>query len=975
MSELAQPLRHVLSKTGYLKTDGRPAASTVSVCAGDEPRRGTLNPDVRWRNANLNVYFKYAENPTNEVVGAWQQEVWNEGSVPLLWVVEPRQTTLYNGFAVPQGASAPAKSRLDTFGHDGAAVTASTNATPLDLSELNVRAGRLSMETGNFWRNERRVNRKHAVDARLLRDMESLERSLRRGGLPANQAQGLIGRAIFAQYLVDRGVITEQHLLREYDTDGLHNVLANPQHAERLFRWLTDRFNGDMFPSSSLVPGARSLKDLATFLKGEMSGQGSLFPYRFELIPVELISAIYEQFVHSADADSAENLDVHYTPLAAVSLILDEVMQGISGDESVLDITCGSGVFLVEALRRLVEAKQARCGERTRPMVRQALDEQVFGVDKSAAAIQVAAFSLYLAALELDPDPNDAEGLEFAPLVGKTLHIADARKIDLRRKFDIIVGNPPWSYRGRAGTAARRYQGGNEAKSPRGVSFDFAKRAREFAGEDARLGMVLSATPFFAESATGRLAAQELVQSLSPLTLIDLSSQKWMFRKARMPAMGLVARYRPDQDQREMALVRVPWSMAGQNGHALDVSASDIQMLHLASWRRNPSLFKSSFVGRLHDHLLLEELFEGQRPLKDRLAAIGTALHLGWTRGSQGEDTAFLSGLPFLEGNLRRFSVQKNLPLFDEQGAERPRDRSIYKAPLLIVQENMRQSPRPVAAVADEDVVYTKSYFGIPLPAEHGWHLADLLAGILSSAFAAWYLYMSGPDLGLWKSRVKIGTAKTIPTPDLMPAAASESGRRLVDVVRNLRHKVHGDPSEDDYRELDDAVSELYGFGESERIVIRDGLLRARWQWKEGQLESVAPVNLDQLVEYATAFVSKFDPWFRAANQRRLHAEVYEAAASESLRVVRFLLESHPPPSDVRTITPNVPTSQVLAEACNRLNASSALDELARNGEIRFANGREIVIAKPSARRHWLAVDAFADARLVLEESFRSGAA
>ena len=46
---------------------------------------------------------------------------------------------------------------------------------------------------------------------------------------------------------------------------------------------------------------------------------------------------------------------VFYTPLAAVSLVLDEVCDGLTGDETVLDLSCGSGVFLIEALRRLAD--------------------------------------------------------------------------------------------------------------------------------------------------------------------------------------------------------------------------------------------------------------------------------------------------------------------------------------------------------------------------------------------------------------------------------------------------------------------------------------------------------------------------------------------------------------------------------------------------------------------------------------------
>ena len=378
MSELDPRLCQVLRETAYFGPNG-PAASTVTICNGTEPRRGTLDPDVRWDHANLTAYFKFKQNPAPEVVGTWQREVWNKGSVPLLWIVEPHQTTLYNGFATPEG---PVNARqLDTFTNDVPTREALMVPPRLGLPELNARAGRLSMETGRFWQEEGRVNRKHAVDARLLHDMALLESELRGDGLSTERAQGLIGRTIFAQYLVDRGIITKQRLRRDYGTDGLPGVLEDRSAAERLFRWLSDRFNGDMFPSTGVMPATAHLKHVAAFLKGEATGQGSLFPYRFDLIPVELISAIYEQFVHSADGgETNPRADgVYYTPLAAVSLILDQVMKGITGKETVLDITCGSGVFLVEALRRLVEARVGS-GKPTRRVIREVLYKQIYGV-------------------------------------------------------------------------------------------------------------------------------------------------------------------------------------------------------------------------------------------------------------------------------------------------------------------------------------------------------------------------------------------------------------------------------------------------------------------------------------------------------------------------------------------------------------------------------------------------------------------
>ena len=146
-----------------------------------------------------------------------------------------------------------------------------------------------------------------------------------------------------------------------------------------------------MFPASMPVSRLRlkHFARVADFLEAinPETGQTSLFPYQFDVIPVELISSIYEQFAHSSSKEniefggqsisgsSAKKLAVHYTRLPLVSLVLDEVMNGVSGNETVLDLTCGSGVFLVEALRRLVMLKSN--GKPTRQNIRETLYEQV----------------------------------------------------------------------------------------------------------------------------------------------------------------------------------------------------------------------------------------------------------------------------------------------------------------------------------------------------------------------------------------------------------------------------------------------------------------------------------------------------------------------------------------------------------------------------------------------------------------------
>jgi hypothetical protein len=225
-------------------------------------------------------------------VAAWRQEIWNEGFAPLLWVVSPRKIDLYNGFGRPRTEGDAEANRLRTF-----------ETIEQELRELDELAGRFAMETGQFWLRTHTVNRKTSVDQQLLSDLAALERDLVTEGLDRASAQGLIGRSIFTQYLIDRKIVPQRRLLRHCGQRTLSTALRVPSSADALFGWLQDVFNGDMFPASMTRQRIRQqhFARVADFLEAldSQTGQRSLFPYQFDIIPVELISSIYEQFVHS----------------------------------------------------------------------------------------------------------------------------------------------------------------------------------------------------------------------------------------------------------------------------------------------------------------------------------------------------------------------------------------------------------------------------------------------------------------------------------------------------------------------------------------------------------------------------------------------------------------------------------------------------------------------------------------------------
>ena len=977
-----QPLLNVLEATGYL-ANGEPATPGVHLgeVARGKCRTREFSPDAMWRSdSELTVYFKEEQTtPPDDRVAVWHQEIWNLGSAPLLWVVSPEQIDIYNGFGRPTKAGDATEHRLRTF-----------RRIESELNRLDTFAGRFAMETGQFWNQEKKVNRKTSVDRQLLSDLAAVERDLIKKNLDRSAAQALIGRSIFTQYLIDRRIVTTEFLKLEFGYDTLAGVLRGHSTTEKLFEWLEQTFNGDMFsPMDSSSQARDHLRRVADFLEATdpETGQGMLFPYQFDMIPVELISRIYEQFAHSnlSSDDIWPGHDVHYTKLSLVSLVLDEIMEGLTGKEVVLDMACGSGVFLIEALRKLVALRSGSERPR-RDVIRSTLRRQIYGVDISEAAIRVAAFSLYLAALELDPDPQPPEVLKFERLIGKTLVVGDAWNVektpegkaclieDGRPKiFDVIVGNPPWSYGGRSSRAERRTQG-DRLLAPRGDSLNFVTRVMDFSSDKTRFGLVLSGVQFFNRSRTGEAALRNIIEKLSPVTLVNLSYHlQWLFPRSNLPAIVLIAKRLPS-DHTGITAVQIPWSAVGPQTHTFELSHDDIVAVPLADWQRRPEILKASFFGLRRDLALLERLITKHASLCERLKELGTKLRSGLKIGNRSRDAKFLFGFPLLnKHDLRPLSIPGNLDPYAIERAEWPRERDIYRAPLLLVREFLleQNEGRLETAVSERNVVFTDAYFGAALPARQ-IRSGHLLAGILSSSLASWFVLMTGSSFGVHIRRILLRDIEQLPVPDLEIASHSEAGRRLTQLVKKLHRSP---PNGNDWQALDEAVFDLYGLSDADRLVARDGLFRAKWQWKSGRLESAAAADADpHVLAYAKAFLAAIDVWLSAANRCHMRAEVLDLPSSAPLRVVRFVLEKHPGPSVAEIVEPGGELPVILRSIGERLELPPG-SSVAGKRVLRAYGPDEVVVVKPAARRHWMGVSALEDADAVIAESLTGRAA
>lgn len=240
------------------------------------------------------------------------------------------------------------------------------------------------------------------VDHHLLNNLGAAVQLLREQGLSRDAAQYLIGQVFFVSYLEHRGVLSKVY--REHHGVGVLSELVAAQDRKgliALFKQLKVDFNGDFLdPKVAKEAGWASLSTpafdvLSRFLQrvNLQTGQASLWNYDFRFIPVELLSGIYETFL----GEEKDELGAFYTPRHLAQLTVDMAFEGVvdPSQETVFDGTCGSGILLTTAFRRMLGHAQAARGEPLNLVERIALlKSRIFGSDVSEPACRVSAFSL-----------------------------------------------------------------------------------------------------------------------------------------------------------------------------------------------------------------------------------------------------------------------------------------------------------------------------------------------------------------------------------------------------------------------------------------------------------------------------------------------------------------------------------------------------------------------------------------------------
>ena len=716
------------------------------------------------------------------------RRVWNQDIVPFLILVSPYGIRVYSGFDYADTA-APEKRMLD--------IAHSIHEALGKFQDFQAE----SIDNGNLWETwGNRIRPENRVDWKLLGELELLGKWLINHELDSRSANALVGKYVFLRYLKDRDILSPRRLAewnipeqaifgREANLKGFQAV------NERLKGWL----NGDIFSIDSFhsVTEGHIQKTAAVFNGDEVSGQMHLGfkAYDFSYIPLETLSVIYEQFLHAESLgkgkSKAEEKGAYYTPVHLVNFMLDELegRHPLGADGTVLDPACGSGAFLVQAYRRMIEQALFERGQLRPVELRELLTRRVFGIDKDPDACQVAGLSLALTLLDY-VDPPDLggryKGFKLPELQNKNILCGDFFDPDIRtsdKGFNWIASNPPWQETKQK--PALEWMKKHKKDFPVGrnqLAEAFAWKVLDHVPKDGAVGMLMPAMSLFKSASVGfRRNFFSNTDTWAVVNFSNLSSVLFAGR-AQVPAASLF--YAPlSEAADEMITVFSPFRITqpatrgkgNTESWTVTVNGTELRRVRKSEAAMGEALtWKLALWGTPRDGRLLERISDRFSTLAQFAQKYELAIHQGIEiRCHTDKDTVpvpelagkkrlLIKKLP-QETRLYAFPPEALGPIPEEEGYTRKgRDKlplQVSRPPHVIVDESRR-----FAVFSNEFIAVPARKIGIAGAAESK-NLLKTLAFYVVSDFARYFEFFLAAQIGVQKSISNLATLKSLPTP------------------------------------------------------------------------------------------------------------------------------------------------------------------------------------------------------------------
>ncbi len=759
------------------------------------------------------VYVCHAE--TEADASKIHRLVWNQNVSPFVLVSTPRSFRVYAGFNYETGSAD--RPLVD--------ILRDTSDVLDHLRDFTADA----INQGRVWRERAsQITAQNRVDRRLLFSLKRLSDRLVAGDDSRGRtiAHTLIGKYVYLSYLRHREILSDERFadagVRPEDVLGRNPTLkALYEIEEYLGGWL----NGGVFPLPKKGLSREHVRLVARTFRGDDPDTDQMHldfaAFDFVHIPVETLSAVYQQFLHAGGKGREKG--AFYTPSHLVNLMLDELeaKKPLVEGTTVFDAACGSAAFLVQCYRRLIERELAKDPtQNIRPAkLREILTKHIFGVEVDEDACNVAQLSLTLTLLDYvdPPDLTKSNGFKLPLLRDENIfhcengffdENSEWAKSKPKHGYHLIVGNPPWKQLDPKKLThpedrhAYEWIGQHKDVYPVDnyqLAEAFIWKASEILAPDGQAGLVMPASTLFAKQ--GDRFRARLFGKIDLWCAINLANvRRYLFEGAINPAVCLFFGLK-DQDQQVPDSIPVyspfaveqilPRGSAGRVGRDKDIwqfvinecVIRDVSAGEIATGSNLP--WKLAMWGTPRDRRLLHRISERFPSLDSFLESHELTVSEGLQLPNRHLPTDTLEKdydpAPEVAGKKRL--LMKNL-----RGAKQVHHFcdeyfTIIDSAAAFVRKRGGRLPlkvcRPPHIIVDEVrrfAVFTNDYLVIP-PRQIGIagndpdvKILKALATYLKSDFVKYHQFLVSPLRGVERDRANLDDLKVLPVPiDAIP--------------------------------------------------------------------------------------------------------------------------------------------------------------------------------------------------------------
>lgn len=700
------------------------------------------------------VFIEYKEQ---DITASLIKKVWN-AQIPLLIVSFDNRIEVYNGCSIDE------KQKLILLEN-------------IDKTLINEDSlfSFWNISNAAFWKEYQQKLSAPKLDAVMLDNIRDATYRLKKTEC-SPFAVKIILRLIFIRYLIDRGVdLNYQGLDGRVASSQTHliTIMQDKTELYRLFAYLKESFNGNLFElyeqnncSEVDILDNASLQILRDLMAGDLvlfSGQKSLFPlYDFNMIPVELISNIYERLL---GAEKQQKDKAFYTPPYLVNYLLEETITPFLKDNiscKILDPACGSGIFLVESARKLIErnAVMDADGFNDQKLV-SIVTENLWGIDKNPEAIDVAIFSIYLTILDYK-DPKTLRGFKL-PLLKNTNFLVcdffseDAEMFLSGKHFDFIIGNPPW---GRVDGLHIKYcRDRNLPLQGKEISRSFVLRTKDFADSDTCCCLIVTSKLLYNTKSPSVEFRRWLLEKAKFRKYIELAAvRELIFNQARGPAGVLIYQFHDsviDNMRNQLCHLTLKPNIFFKLFNIIMIEKNDFKQIPQSLLLQNDWAWKTVVFGYYQD-------FHTIRMLKEKYISVIQIIRengLSFGRGIEvhdgdKQDAGHLKGRRLLNAQKGMGSFWVNIDfskVFTKEKIHRAKakKKDIFVPPYTLIKKGFDVATYKYRAAYSEDsFIYPDAITGICGKQENKETLLSL-AGLFNSSVYSYFNLMLGTSSGI----------------------------------------------------------------------------------------------------------------------------------------------------------------------------------------------------------------------------------